>query len=65
MPANQFASPAQWAVVPAIRPWDGDRRTDRTPYALTGSMSLGAMGVAQFAARQLRARGIACYVELI
>jgi len=56
---------AQWAVTPDIRPWRGDMRRDHSPYVLTGGMDIGSMGVAQFAARQLRARGIACFVELI
>lgn len=56
---------AQWAVTPDIRPWRGDMRRDRSPYVLCGGMDLGSMGVAQSAARQLRSRGISCFVELI
>lgn len=55
----------QWAVVPDIRHWHGDPRRNRAPYVLTGGISLGCYGHAQSAARQLRAKGIACYPELL
>lgn len=55
----------QWALVPDIRPWRGDFRRDRTPYALSGGISLSCYGHMQTAARVLRSRGIACYIELL
>jgi hypothetical protein len=56
---------AQWAVVPDIRYWNGDQRRNWAPYVLTGGFSLGHYGAAQSAARMLRAKGIACYPELV
>lgn len=56
---------AQWAVVPDIRPWRGDLRRDYTPYVLTGGMNAGCLNLANWAKRQLKERGIACYVELV
>lgn len=56
---------AQWAVVPDIRHWRGDQRRNHAPYMLTGGLSYGCLNWAQWAARELRARKIACYVEII
>lgn len=56
---------AQWAVVPDIRPHNGDMRRDFTPYVLTGGISWTCLSIAQYAARDIRARGNACYVEMV
>lgn len=56
---------AQWAVVPDLRPWRGDQRRNRAPYVFSGGISLSCYGHMQSAARELRARGIPCYPELI
>ena len=55
----------QWAVLPDLRPWRGDTRRNRAPYVLTDSQFIDGYDLARYAAHQLRARGIACYVELI
>lgn len=54
-----------WAVVPDIRPWRGDRRRDRSPYFFAPSFSGSSMNFCNYVARELRGKGIACYVELI
>ena len=56
---------ANWSIVPDIRPWNGDTRRSNLPYVICDGMGSGALQFAQYVARELRSRDIACRVELI
>jgi hypothetical protein len=53
-----------FAVIPSIAPWRGDNRRNAAPY-LTVNGGYGAMFICQWAARELRAKGISCHVDIL
>ena len=55
----------QWAVLPLIKPYDGDMRRNLEPYVLTGGFSMANFNLAQWAKRILEKCGIACYVDML
>jgi len=55
----------QWAVLPLIKPYDGDMRRNLEPYVLAGGFSMSDYSIAVWAKRILEKRGIACYVDML
>lgn len=53
-----------FAIVPSLAPHRGDLRRDTTPYFTTIGLSYGDLNMANFAMRELNARGIRCHMEV-
>jgi hypothetical protein len=54
-----------FAVLPLLTPHHGDLRRNTAPYLYTDGVSASCLNLANYAARELRKRGIKCYVEVI
>lgn len=55
----------QWAVLPLIKPYDGDMRRNTSPYVLSGGVTMSDYSHAVWAKRELCNRGVNCYVDMV